>query len=188
MLTTKDMLRARDKARRRAEKKAMKGRLEAEEAAACALLARLRLHKDFQSDQMVRIAKHVADGIPTKLTKREFYLELQKRAEETRQPCETRESAFARYATTDTDGRLLMQAHRAAGGEDYSGEPDADDDEPLTNEAFRRLMDLAAEKRKKGETVEQAFARVHADPKYRDLVTTERRMHNARVAKAMGAG
>jgi flagellar motility protein MotE (MotC chaperone) len=58
----------------------------------------------------------------------------------------------------------------------------------VTNEAFRQLMDLAIEEKKDGETVEQAFARLHADPKYRDLVSTEKRMHSARVAKAMGAG
>jgi hypothetical protein len=135
---------------------------------------------------MVRIAKHVADGIPTKLTKREFYLELQKRADETLQPGETRESAFARYATTDPDGRLLMEAHRAAGGEDYSGELDPEDEKPIANDAYQRLMDLAAEKQKNGETVEQAFARLYADPRHRDLVVTEKRMHSARVAKAFG--
>jgi len=53
----------------------------------------------------------------------------------------------------------------AAGSEDYNGEQDKEDDEPVTNEAYWRLMDLAAEKRKKGETVEQAFARLYADPK-----------------------
>jgi hypothetical protein len=49
-------------------------------------------------------------------------------------------------------------------------------------------MDLANEKRKKGETVEQAFARLYADPKYRDLVATEKRMQAQKVAKAVGVG
>jgi len=137
---------------------------------------------------MVRIAKHVAEGTPTRLTKRDFFLEIQKRADQQRRPGESREGAFARYATTDPDGQLLMQAHKAAGGEDYCGEPGKPSDEPVISEAYRRLMDLAAEKRKKGETVEQAFARLYADPKYRDLVVTEKRMHSARVAKAVGVG
>ena len=81
-----------------------------------------------------------------------------------------------------------MQAHKAGGGEDYCGEADEADDEPTRNEGYRRLMDLANEKRKKDETVEQAFARLYADPKYQDLVTTEKRMHNVQVAKAMGLG
>ena len=47
-------------------------------------------------------------------------------------------------------------------------------------------MDLAKENRKEGETVEQAFARLYADPKNRDLVATEKRLHQAWVAKALG--
>ena len=82
-----------------------------------------------------------------------------------------------------------MQAHKAASGEDYSGERIKADDGPIaTNDAYKRLMDLANEKRKPGETVEQAFARLYADPNYRDLVTTEKRMHNVRVNKALGGG
>jgi hypothetical protein len=81
----------------------------------------------------------------------------------------------------------MSRAHKAASGEDYSGEPAKADDGPAaTNDAYSRLMDLANEQRREGETVEQAFARLHADPKNRDLVTTEKRMHQVRVAKAMG--
>jgi hypothetical protein len=46
-----------------------------------------------------------------------------------------------------------MQAHKVADGEDYQGEPDENDDVPATNEAYRRLMDLANENREEGETV-----------------------------------
>jgi hypothetical protein len=81
-----------------------------------------------------------------------------------------------------------MQAHKAAQGDDFSGEPEKDDEAPTTNDAFRRLMDLANEKRQKGESVEQAFARLYADPNNRDLVSTEKRLHNVRVAKALGLG
>jgi len=103
-------------------------------------------------------------------------------------PAETREGAFTRYATTDAEGRLLLHAHKMAGGEDYAGEPEKAEEEPKTNEAYRRLMDLAAENRREGETVEQAFARLYADPKYRDLVVTEKRMHTERVMKVLGLG
>jgi len=132
--------------------------------------------------------KSVIAGRPSAFTKRDFFVELQKRADQIRQPGETREKAFARYATADPNGQVLMQAHKMADGEDYQGEPDEDDGEPMTNEGYRRLMGLANEQREKGETVEQAFARLYADPKYRDLVATEKRMHNIRVAKAMRAG
>jgi hypothetical protein len=137
---------------------------------------------------MITIAKSVIAGKPSAFTKRDFFVELQKRADQIRQPGETRERAFARYAMADPNGRVLMQAHKAASGEDFSGEPDKVDDEPTTNEAFRRLMNLANEKRREGETTEQAFARLYADPQYRNLVFTEKRQHAARVAKAMAAG
>jgi hypothetical protein len=140
-------------------------------------------------DSMITIAKSVIAGKPSAFTKRDFFLELQKRADQDRQPAETREKAFARHATADPNGQVLMQAHKAASGEDYSGEQDDKAcDEPVTNEAFQRLMSLAAEQRRSGETVEQTFARLYADPKNRDIVATEKRMHNIRVSKAMGAG
>jgi hypothetical protein len=172
----------------KARKKAIKAKRRAEVAEASAAQARDRLNKGAHMDSVITIAKAVIAGKPSAFTKRDFFLELQKRADQNRQPNETREGAFTRYATSDPDGRLLMQAHKAACGTDYCGEPDETDDEPTTNEGYQRLMDLAAEKREKGETVEQAFARLHADPKYRDLVATEKRMHNVQVAKAMGFG
>jgi hypothetical protein len=152
----------------KSRKKAIKARRKAEQAAASAADAREQLNKGAEMDAMIAIAKSVIVGKPTTYTKRDFFVELQKRADEYRQPNETRERAFARYATTEPNGRVLMQAHKAASGEDFTGEPDEDDDEPTTNEAFRRLMDLATEKRELGETVEQAFARLYSDPKYRD--------------------
>jgi len=122
---------------------------------------------------MIRIAKSVVGGEPTGFMKRDFFMERQKRADQIREPGETREAAFARHATTDPEGRLLMTAYKAARGEDYSGERGDVEDEPNTNEGYRRLMELASAKRKKGETVEQAFARLYADPEYRDLVASE---------------
>jgi hypothetical protein len=172
----------------KSRKKAIKARRKAEQAAASAAEAREQLNKGAEMDTMISIAKSVIARKPSTYTKRDFFVELQKRADASRQPNETRERAFARYATTDPNGQLLMQAHKAASGEDFTGERDKDDNEPVTNEAFRRLMDLATDKREQGETVEQAFARLYSDPKYRDLVSTEKRMHGARVAKAMGIG
>jgi hypothetical protein len=58
--------------------------------------------------------------------------------------------------------KLLMQAHKAAGGEDYCGEPDEVQEEPMTSEPYQQLMDLANKNRKKDETVEQAFASLYS--------------------------
>lgn len=170
----------------KARKKAIKAKLKAELAEASAAEARERLNKGADMDSVITIAKAVIAGKPGTFTKRDFFLELQKRADHNRHPGETRERAFTRYATSDPDGQLLMQAHNATVGEDYCGEADNAHDEPMTSEPYRQLMDLANKKRKKDETVEQAFARLYADPKYKDLVTTEKRMYNVQVAKAMG--
>jgi hypothetical protein len=173
----------------KARKKAIKNKLKAEQAEASAAEARENLNKGADMDSMITIAKSVIAGKPSAFTKRDFFIELQKRADQIRQPGETREKAFERYATADSNGRVLMRAHQAASGEDYSGEPvKAVEGPTTTNDAYRRLMDLANEKRQQGETVEQAFSRLYADPNYRDLVSTVKRMHNVRVAKAMGAG
>ena len=66
------------------------------------------------SDIMIEIAERVAKGMPTSYTKADFYRELDERAQRERKPGETREQAFARYATTDPDGRSLFAAHRVA--------------------------------------------------------------------------
>jgi len=180
-ITGKD---ASDKSR----KKAKKERRRAEEAAAAAAGARDRLNKAADVDAIIGVAKSIIAGQPTAFTKRDFFLEIQKRADQQRGPGETRERAFARYATTDPQGRLLFQAHKAADGVDYTGELDEADEKPVTNEAYRRLMKLAADNRSDGETLEQSFARLYADPKYRDLVATEKRMHAERVTKVLGLG
>jgi hypothetical protein len=152
-----------EKSAPKARRKANKNKHKAEQAEASAAAARENLNKGADMDSMITIAKSVIAGQPSAFTKRDFFLELQKRADQIRQPGETREGAFARYATGDPNGtgQLLMRAHRAAAGEDYSGEPVKADDEPVTNEAFQRLMlmSLAAGQRRSGETVEQTFAR-----------------------------
>jgi hypothetical protein len=85
---------------------------------------------------------------------------------------------------------ILLKASRKAVQVPFDGDEDepGDDDDNGTNDAYRRLWNLAIQGRKQGETVEQAFARLHAEEKHRDLVTAEKRLHNARVAKAMGIG
>jgi hypothetical protein len=68
------------------------------------------------SDTMIEIAEGVAKGMPTAFTKADFYRELDERAQRDRKTGETREQAFTRYATPDTDGRTLLAAHKVAPG------------------------------------------------------------------------
>jgi hypothetical protein len=93
----------------KARKKAIKARQKAEQADASAAEARERLNKSAEMDAMITIAKAVIAGKPSAFTKRHFFIELQKRADENRRPGEKREQAFARYATADPDGQLLMR-------------------------------------------------------------------------------
>jgi hypothetical protein len=82
-----------------------------------------------------------------------------------------------------------MRAHKAASGDDYSGEPvKAVEGTTRTNDAYSRLMDLVNEQRRGSETVEQTFARLYADPENRNLVATEKRVHAERVTKVLGIG
>jgi hypothetical protein len=83
---------------------------------------------------MITIAKAVIAGKPSAFTKRDFFLELQKRADQNRWPGESRERAFTRYATSDAAGQILMQAHKAARGEDNTGEPDDKADDAIPDE------------------------------------------------------
>jgi hypothetical protein len=57
----------------------------------------------------------VEDGYVTKeFTREDFRVEIQKRAEATRKAGESPDQAFARFATTDPDGQVLMRAMRRA--------------------------------------------------------------------------
>src|SRR5215472_3344720 len=113
-----------DEVAEKARKKAIRAKIRAQAAEAAATQARAQLNKGADTDMMVRIAKSVVGGTPTGFMKRDFFLEPQKRADQIREPGETREAVFSRYATTDPEGRLLLTAYKVAGGEDYSGEPD----------------------------------------------------------------
>jgi hypothetical protein len=88
----------------RARRKANKNKLKAQQAEASAAEARDNLNKGADMDSMITIAKSVIAGKPSAFTKRDFFIEMQKRADQGRQPNETREKAFERYATADPNG------------------------------------------------------------------------------------
>jgi hypothetical protein len=130
----------------------------------------------------------ILNGHQQSVTSKDLFLEIQKRADaQFKDSNLTREQKFSRYCQ-QPEGAILLKASRKAVQVPFDDDEDRVDGEKAdnVNEAYRRLMDLAIQERKQGETVEQAFARLHADPKYRNLVSIEKRMHEAKVAKAMG--
>jgi hypothetical protein len=96
----------------RARKKAIKAKRKKAQAEASAAEARERLNKGADMDSMIVIAKSVIAGRPSAFTKRDFFVELQKRADQIRQPDETREAAFTRYGTADPNGQVLIAARQ----------------------------------------------------------------------------
>ena len=78
---------------------------------------------------IVTVAKRIVEEGPQaypSVSKAMLYRAMAKRADATRRADETKESAFARFATTDADGRALFDAYKVAGGEDYQPAPSAD--------------------------------------------------------------
>jgi len=139
---------------------------------------------------MVTLAKRIVEEGPQaypSVSKAMLYGETAKRAQSSRRADETLEMAFARIATTDTDGRTLFAAHKIARGEDYQRTPSADcgllvpspEERPLPppNAAHDRLMRKAealVDKVAKGGagkriTLEAAYEKVLSDPANRAL-------------------
>jgi hypothetical protein len=184
----KAKLKAKKKAKEKSDK-VMQHRRMAEDSAQG---ARDRLNKsdDMKTSDMVQIAKSILNGHQQGLTSKDFFVEIRKRADARFKDNNlTREQRFARYCETD-DGAILLKASRKAVQVPFDDEDDEVDGEKAdnVNEAYRQLMDFAVQEQRQGETVEQAFARLHADPKYRNLVSIEKRLHQTTVAKAMGLG
>jgi hypothetical protein len=133
-----------------------------------------------------RIVEEGAQAHPS-VSKAMLYTEMTKRADATRRADETSEGAFARFATTDADGRALFAAYKLARGEDYrptssmgvvSASPRPEERPiPPPNAAHDALMRkaeaLVAKVAKSGIdrplTVEQAFEKVFSDPDNRAL-------------------
>src|SRR5215472_17053016 len=83
-----------DEVAEKARKKAIRAKIRAQAAEAAATQARAQLNKGADTDMMVRIAKSVVGGTPTGFMKRDFFLELQKCADQIREPGETRRPSF----------------------------------------------------------------------------------------------
>jgi hypothetical protein len=135
---------------------------------------------------MVTVAKRIVEEGPQaypSMSKTMIYTEMMKRAEDIRRPDETSEGAFARFATTDADGRALFGAYKVASAEDYHAALSADDGRPPKrplpppNAAHDALMlkaqalveQVAKSGAGKSLTIEQAFEKVFSDKANRAL-------------------
>jgi len=139
---------------------------------------------------IVTLAKRIVEEGPQahpSVSKAMLYTEITKRADATRRADETNESAFARFATTDADGRTLMAAYKVAGGDDYRPEPSADrsvlgtrpEERPIPppnaahDQLMRKAEALVAKVAKSGTgeriTLEMAYEKVLSDPNNRAL-------------------
>jgi len=147
-----------------------KDKLEAERRAAMQR-GETTKRKETEMDRMLTIAKAVASGSPTTVTKAQFFDEMSERAEAEKKPGESVAQAFARFAETDI-GKVLMQAHKLAGGPDHQFErPEVTKADTPPMPALDKLKAMAADHQKTtGVTPEAAFAAVYTDPANRDLV------------------
>jgi hypothetical protein len=137
---------------------------------------------------VVTIAKQVAEGATSSLTKSDFYQALQKGAAEIRKSSETREAAFARFATSDPDGQVLFRAHRLADGPDYR--PPAREPEVIEqSEAYEKLLRKAAKLRRKNPSLSEAVSFAKAYEANPELAAADRAAHAERVqGRPMAAG
>lgn len=115
------------------------------------------------------------------VTKAQFFDELSKRAEAEKKPGESVAQAFARFADTDV-GKVLMQAHKLAGGPDHQFERPVPSPVRKASPAMDKLMQLAAARSKASPELspEQSFAAVYTDPANKDVVAGLRQQHRGR--------
>jgi hypothetical protein len=121
---------------------------------------------------MVNFAKILVEGTGHNcgLDRRDFELEIEKRAEAIRAPGESRQQAFTKYATTTDDGRLLFKASLKAPPR-QAVQDLAPPKKPDLTPAARELDELAREMaRSKKYSYEQAFSRLYTDPERKALV------------------
>jgi hypothetical protein len=133
-----------------------------------------RLHKQGEDDmdEMIAIAKRVAHGAPTRITKAQWHAEITKRAAAYRDVNETPEQAYTRFLTETADGNALYQAYKLA-PQDEQAEPVAvTPPTPTPTRSYERLTAKANELRKAEPKLSeaQAFTKVYEDPANRELV------------------
>jgi hypothetical protein len=135
-----------------------------------ALIARMRAHKrTTPMENIVTIAKCVADSGRSWLTEEELTAKIFKHAQLDRRADESEHQAFARvFAANTPEGLLFRKAVAVAKTSD--ARPPGDDDD-VAARAYRELERLAEARRKRDPSLspEQAFAKCFADPANREL-------------------
>jgi hypothetical protein len=132
-------------------------------------------------DVTLDVAKMVAaTGRPAPLySKRDWYAEIQKRAEACKQEGESPAQAFSRFIQKNPEGRLLYEAYRrtpgAVNGTGPSEVEKASTPTPLPS--YTKLVAKGEELRKADPklTKEQAFVKAYTDPANRELVARYKR-------------
>jgi hypothetical protein len=130
----------------------------------------------------IEVAKRVTAGAPTRITKKEWHDEINKRAQAERRSGESPEQAYSRFLTETGDGRTLYQAFkRAPQGPQAETAAPAAKNTPEPTPSYRRLMAKAEALREAEPTLtrEQAFTKVYTDPRNGEVAMAERAEHRA---------
>jgi len=113
------------------------------------------------------------NGHNPKMTKRDMYIDIARRAEAQRLQGETEAQAFSRYITKDPDGIALFSVHKVLSGPDFEfPRPEVTKADDAPTPALDKLKQLADAHRRDnpGVTAEGAFAHVYTSQENADLV------------------
>jgi hypothetical protein len=141
-----------------------------------------------KSALMLVVAKGVMVGKPTTIKKRDWYTEMCNRAEALRHEGQTKEAAFAKFITSNPDGRLLFAVYKQAPGNDWEGEDDEELDDMANPEAddpaYAKLCAKARALMEQNPQLSfpQAFSICYTTNS--SLVDMSKRYHAQKVAKA----
>jgi hypothetical protein len=162
------------------------------------LLAHARAHRqrqrlmkqDDDMDSYIEIAKLVADGARSPITKGSWYNEITKRAAASRRADQTEAQAFAKYLETP-DGKFLYSAFKLAPQrEEADTAPTVvKASTPAPTPSYRKLMALADVLRKNDPSLsrEQAFAKIYESSEHGELVEADKAERRAAAMTAQGA-
>ena len=117
-------------------------------------------------DEIKKLANDIASGrCGNYASKAQWYGAINKAAEAQREPDETREMAFSRFVTGDTDGRAMFKAYKSAGGADYAAPTPAAEPIAKINPANAMIRALAEELMAADPNLDKldALRRVHAE-------------------------
>jgi hypothetical protein len=130
---------------------------------------------DQKLTEIVKLAHDVQAGRSgNHATKSQWYLAIQKLAEEQRQPRETAQKAFSRVVTSDMDGRVMFKCYMSAAGDDYR--PAAEPAPVLKKDsAYSKLKKIAGELKAENPSLTDGAAFLKAFNENRELAALSKR-------------